>query len=215
MQYETMGYLPEAMVNFLARLGWSHGDSEIFTRDELKEWFDLEHISPSPSRFDTDKLKWVNQEHMKRLSQHELGRQLEPYLERAGYPRAGPDPGDVAMLLRDRAATLADMAAAAHYFYAAPAPSPELARGQLNDTNRAALLDLIVLFETLDWTREAIAAAVKGAAARHGLKPPQVMMPLRILVCGTRETPAIDAVLALIGRDATRARLATSLAVMA
>jgi glutamyl-tRNA synthetase len=123
MQYEEMGYLPEAMVNFLARLGWSHGDAEIFSRDELVQWFDLAHVSPSPSRFDTDKLKWVNQEHLKRLHGDELGRRLAPYLKRAGLdPAAGPDPADVAILIRDRVATLTEMADAAHYFYATPHP---------------------------------------------------------------------------------------------
>ena len=126
MQYEDLGYLPEAMVNFLARLGWAHGDAEIFSRDELVQWFDLASISPSPSRFDTAKLAWVNQEHMKRLPGDELGRRLVPYLHRAGLdPAAGPDPGAVALLLRDRVSTLTEMADAAHYFYRAPHPDAQ------------------------------------------------------------------------------------------
>src|SRR5207247_9413362 len=88
LQYEEMGYLPDAMVNFLARLGWAHGDDEIFTRDELVAWFDLDNISPSPSRFDHAKLAWVNQEHMKRLAGDELGRRLVAYLGRAGHDPA-------------------------------------------------------------------------------------------------------------------------------
>jgi glutamyl-tRNA synthetase len=213
MQYEEAGYLPEAMVNFLARLGWAHGDTEIFSRDELVEWFDLEGISPSPSRFDTAKLAWVNQEHLKRLPGDELGRRLSPYLGRAGLdPAAGPDPGAVAALLRDRVPTLTEMADAAHYFYATPHPDAAAVAAQVTATSRPALAELVRDFATLAWTRDAILAALKAAAARHGLKPPQVMMPLRVVVCGTRETPAIDAVLALLGRDVTLRRLVAGLA---
>jgi len=213
MQYEEAGYLPEAMVNFLARLGWAHGDAEIFGREELVAWFDLDGISPSPARFDTAKLAWVNQEQMKRLPGDELGRRLLPYLRRAGLdPAAGPDPGAVAALLRDRVATLTEMADAAHYFYATPHPDAAAVAAQVTSANRQALAELARELETLAWTREAILAALKAAAARHGLKPPQVMMPLRVVVCGTPQTPAIDAVLALLGRDVARSRLAAGLA---
>src|SRR5262249_8765194 len=118
MQYEQMGYLPEAMVNFLARLGWGHGDAEVFTRNEFVTWFDLAAISPAPSRFNADKLSWLNHEHLKRLSEAELALRFPVYLVRAGLdPAAGPRPGAVATLLRDRVPTLVEMADAAHYFY--------------------------------------------------------------------------------------------------
>ena len=212
MEYEAQGYLPEALVNFLARIGWGHGDEEIFTREQLVQWFDLPGISPAPSRFNADKLKWVNQEHMKRLPEAELGRRLVPFLARAGLdPAAGPDAGAVATLLRDRAATLVEMADAAHYFYAAPAVAAEKLGEHLTAAVRPAVVDLQSEFAGIDWTREALMAALKAAAARHGLKPPQVMMALRMLVAGTTSTPAIDAVLALLGRDATRARMAVGL----
>ncbi len=91
MEYEAQGYLPEALVNFLARIGWGHGDEEIFTREQLVQWFDLPGISAAPSRFNADKLKWVNQEHMKRLSEAELGRRLAPFLAARGTrSRGGP-----------------------------------------------------------------------------------------------------------------------------
>jgi glutamyl-tRNA synthetase len=213
MQYEEQGYLPEALLNVLARLGWSHGNAEIFGRAELVAWFDLDAISPSPSRFDTAKLAWVNQEHMKRLPPAELGHRLAVYLRRAGLePLAGPDPEAVAALLRERVATLTEMADAAHYFYRAPHPDPQAIAAQLGAASRPALEDLAAQFATIDWTRETLLAALKAAASRHGLKPPQVMMPLRLLVCGTLQTPAIDAVLAALGRDAVRERLAAGLA---
>ncbi len=208
MQYEELGYLPDAMVNFLARLGWGHGDDEVFARDQFVSWFDLDAINPAPSRFNAEKLKWLNQEHMKLLTQDELGRRLVPYLLRAGLdPTAGPAPGAVGVLVRDRVATLAEMADAAHYFYAVPRASAERLAEHVNPANRPALAGLCAEFAAMPWTREALGAAMKAAAARHGLKPGQVMMALRVLVCGTRETPAIDAVLAVLGRDAVRARL--------
>ncbi len=214
MDYEAAGYLPDAMVNFLARIGWAHGDDEIFTRAQLVEWFDLPGISPSPSRFNADKLNWVNQEHMKRMPDADLGQHLVPFLKRAGLdPAGGPDAGAVAALLRDRADTLVAMADAAWYFYATPTvPADKLAE-QVTAANRGALIALHAEFGAIDWTRDALTAALKGAAARHGLKPPQIMMPLRLLVAGTPSTPAIDAVLALLGRDAARARMATALGI--
>jgi len=214
MEYEAQGYLPEALVNFLARIGWGHGDDEVFTRAQFVEWFDLPGISAAPARFDAGKLNWLNQEHMKRLPEAELGRRLAPFLTRAGLdPAAGPDPGAVAMLLRDRADTLVVMADAAHYFYKAPTPDSQKLAAQVQGEVRPALVELHGQFVDLDWTREALVQALKAAAARHGLKAPQVMMALRVLVAGTTSTPAIDAVLALLGRDATRARMAAGLAI--
>ena len=213
LQYRDDGYLPEAVVNYLARLGWAHGNDEIFTREEFVAWFDLAGLSPSPGRFDPDKLKWVNQEHMKRAPEEELGRRFAPYLTRAGLDAAaGPAPGPVATLLRDRVATLTEMADAGHYFYATPRPTPERIAEHVTAANRIALEQLADEFATIEWRRETLAAAMKAAAARHGLKAPQVMMPMRMLVCGTPQTPAIDAVLALLDRDVVRARLRAGLA---
>ncbi|HEX9300956.1 MAG TPA: glutamate--tRNA ligase, partial [Casimicrobiaceae bacterium] len=151
-------------------------------------------------------------EHLKRLSQDELARRLVPYLERAGLdPAAGPAPEYVAMLFRDRVGTLTEMADAAHYFYAKPHPSAVAIGEQVNSANLPALVELLSAFESVPWTREAIGAALKATAKKHGLKPPQIMMATRLLVCGTKETPAIDAVLALLGRETTRSRLADGL----
>ena len=212
MQYAEEGFLPEAMVNFLARLGWSHGDDEIFDRAELVRWFDVSHVNPAPARFDADKLRWLNHEHIKRLADAELGSRLVPYLQRSGLEVAnGPDPATVAALLRDRAATLSEMADAARYFYATPHLPAEKVAEQVNDANRPALAELYDEFASLDWQRDAISAALKAASARHGLKPPQIMMALRVLVAGTPSTPAIDAVLVLLGRDAVRQRMASGL----
>jgi glutamyl-tRNA synthetase len=215
MHYADAGFLPEAMVNFLARLGWAHGDDEIFTRDQLVSWFDIAHVHPAPARFDADKLLWVNHEHIKRLDDEALAERLRPFLERAGLDVSrGPSLASVAALLRDRSATLAEMADEAHYFYQPPQNAsqiPEKFAKVMTDAVRSALPELLTEFERIDWNREAIGAAIKSVAARNGLKPPQIMMAVRPLVTGVSQSPAIDAVLALLGRETVRARIEAGL----
>jgi glutamyl-tRNA synthetase len=213
LQYRDEGYVPEAIVNYLARLGWAHGDAEVFGVDEFVAWFDLAGLTPSPARFDPDKLRWLNHEHLKRLDDAELGARLRPFLERVGVDiGTGPAVAPVAALLRDRAATLVEMAEAARYFYAAPTPDAAVLAAQITDANRPALRELHDEFATIAWQRDTIGSTIKAAAVRHRVKPPQLMMPLRALVAGMPKTPAIDAVLELVGRDATRARMARGLA---
>ena len=216
MHYADEGFLPEAMVNFLARLGWAHGDDEIFTRDQLVSWFDIVHVHPAPARFDADKLLWVNHEHIKRLTDEALAERLRPFLEQAGLDISrGPSLASVAALLRDRTATLAEMRDEARYFYEPPQNAsqiPERFAKVMTDAVRDALPDLLEEFERIDWTREAIGAAIKSVATRKGLKPPQIMMAVRPLVTGFPQSPAIDAVLALLGRETVRARIEAGLA---
>jgi glutamyl-tRNA synthetase len=208
LQYRDDGYVPEAIVNYLARLGWAHGDAEVFSVDEFVGWFDLDGLAASPARFDPDKLEWLNHEHLKRLDVAELARRLQPFLESAGLSATGGPPvANVAALLHDRAPTLTKMAEAARYFYEAPRVESAMLAGQITDLNRGALAELYGEFASVPWEREALGNAIKAAAARHGIKPAQVMMPLRALVAGTLKTPAIDAVLELVGRDATRERI--------
>jgi glutamyl-tRNA synthetase len=208
LQYRDDGYLPETMVNYLARLGWAHGDAEVFGIDQFVAWFDLHGLSSSPGRFDPEKLKWLNHEHLKRLDESELAYRLRPFLEAAGIVIShGPAVERVVALLRERAPTLGEMTEAARYFYEAPSVDAALLAEQVTEANRAALAELHREFATLAWERQALATTIKAAAARYGLKPGQVMMPLRALVAGTLKTPAIDVVLELVGRDATRARM--------
>jgi len=212
LQYRDDGYLPEAVVNYLARLGWSHGDAEVFSVDEFVQWFDLAGLHSAPARFDPEKLRWLNHEHLKRLDDAALAARLRPFLARAGFaPAHGPAIERVAALLRDRAPTLADMAEAARYFYEAPPAASAAIAVQVTPQNRAALDAVAGGLAAVDWSRESIGALLKSVAAEHKLKPGQVMMPLRWLVTGTPNTPAIDAVLALLGRDETLARIARQL----
>jgi glutamyl-tRNA synthetase len=216
LQYRDDGYLPEAVVNYLARLGWAHGDAEIFSRAEFIDWFDLAHLSSAPGRFDPEKLKWVHHAHTQRLPADELGRLLIPFLERAGLDvAAGPAPASVAELFRDRIATLAEMADAAHYFYADPTHAinvPTKFAEVMTDPVISALPELLAAFESVEWSREAIGATIKSVAAKRGLKTSQLMMAARALVTGEPQTPPIDAVLALLGRQHTIDRLHRGLA---
>jgi glutamyl-tRNA synthetase len=209
MQYKEEGYLPEALNNYLARLGWSHGDAEIFSREQLVEWFDLAHISRSPAQFDPEKLKWLNHHYLKLRSDADLAALVGPALAGAGTKiEGGPDLSGVIALLKDRAATIPELAEAAAMFYREPAPREELVMQHLTPAAEAVLRKLKQTFAAIDWNRAAIGAEIKCAAAEGGLKMPQIAMPLRVLVTGQAQTPSVDAVLELIGRERVLERIA-------
>ena len=211
-QYADAGYLPAAMLNFLARLGWSHGDAEVFTRDELIAWFDLSGISASPARFNAEKLAWLNSEHIKRADPKVLGAQLEHFLLQIGCNVVGgPDPVDVGQLYRERAIDLRQMAEAARYLYGPPFISDELRAQHLGEDAKAIIGALLPKLEALLWEREAIGAALKAFVAERKVKMPQVMMPVRVAVSGTTQTPAVDAVLAVLGASRTIERLSAAI----
>ena len=208
MEYRDEGYLPEAMINMLARLGWSHGDEEVFSREQLVQWFDANKISASASCFDAEKLLWLNHEHIKRADTAILADSLKPFLQKSGFASPdGPDVGRVADLLRDRAATLVEMAAAARYFFVRPELDRVLLAQHLAESAKPALTELAAALATTNWTKSDINAAIKASIARHGLKMPQLMMPLRVLVTGQTQTPAIDAIMDVLGREETASRL--------
>jgi len=199
MQYRDEGFLPEALANYLARLGWSHGDEEVFSMAQLEQWFDLGHVSHSPAKFDADKLAWLNQHYMKQADSARLAALAAPYL--------GREPSkDVVALLQERAASVKDLAAQAEIFYTEPGVQPVPAEA------RPALTALKQSFEGMAWERKGLGAAVQAAAKAHNLKMPQLAMPLRRVLTGREQTPSIDAVLELLGREAVLARLARSLA---
>ena len=208
-QYRDEGYLPEALVNYLARLGWSHGDDEMFSREQLVSWFDLEHISRSPARFDTEKLGWLNQQYIKQASDNRLAQLAEPMLRRLEVdPKAGPPLDKVVALLKDRATTILHLAEAAHFFYRYETPAAALVTEHLTDATRPALRTLRArLAEAPAWDRAAMNAAMKATLSSTGLKMPQLAMPVRVLVAGRAQTPSIDAVLELLGRETVLARL--------
>ncbi len=208
LQYRDEGFLPDAVVNYLARLGWSHGDAEIFSRAQFLEWFDLDHLGSSPAQFDEAKLRWLNAHYIKHTDGTVLADLVRPLLWAQGVVAESPDLSAVCELLRDRAQTVNELADQAHLFYRPTVPDAEQLAHHLSDAGRAALAELRDAMRNLvPWSREAIAATIKEVLKRHGLKMPQLAMPLRLIVTGREQTPAVDAVLALFGRDVVLARL--------
>ncbi|MFZ9530392.1 MAG: glutamate--tRNA ligase [Burkholderiales bacterium] len=212
MQYFEDGYLPEALNNYLARLGWSHGDDEKFSMQQLVEWFDLKHISRSPARFDPEKLGWLNQQYMKETDDARLAQLMLPFLERDGCNvSAGPNPQCVVALLKERVSTIEELADAAVLFYRVLEPSAELRAQHYTADVRPALDDLHRRFSGIAWDRAGISAAMKTVVAEHKLKFPKLAMPLRVMVTGELQTPSVDATLELIGREQVLSRMALEL----
>ena len=208
MEYDAQGYLPEAMVNYLARLGWSHGDDELFSREQLVQWFDTRHLSKSASQWDPKKLNWVNAHYIKQMDNAELAARVAPRIERRGGNPGAVDLVSAIGLLKDRAETLEQLAEAALLFCKPYQPAAaELAEQHLTPAAREALADFAQRAAGTDWSREAISALIKAVLADRGLKMPQLAIPLRVAVVGQTQTPAVDAVLALIGKDVVLQRL--------
>ncbi|MBA2689767.1 MAG: glutamate--tRNA ligase [Burkholderiales bacterium] len=209
MQYPAEGYLPEAVVNYLARLGWSHGDDEVFSVEQFCQWFDLGHLTPSAAQFNTDKLRWLNQHYLKAADNQRLADLAMPFLaELAISSPTTPKLAAVIGLIKERSHTLVELAGAVVYFYRrVPAPE-ELIVQHVKAEVRPALAALYYRFGSIEWQRAAIGAAIKETIAAHHLKMPQIGMPLRVMVAGSTQTPSIDAVLELIGREEVRARMA-------
>jgi glutamyl-tRNA synthetase len=213
LQYEADGFLPEALFNYLARLGWSHGDAEKFSRTELVEWFDLEHVNRAPAQYNLDKLLWLNGEYMKEADPARLATLTAPRIEaRGGVLAAGPALEPVVALLRDRARTLNELADAALLFYREPVSNAALLAEHLQGPGREAVRVFAERCSDIAWERAALGALIKQIVAELKLKMPQVAGPLRVAVTGQTQTPSIDAVLELVGREATRARIAAALA---
>ena len=209
-QYDEDGYLPEALVNYLARLGWSHGDDEVFPVAEFIDWFELDHISRSPAQFNPEKLAWLNHQYMKTADPARLAQLVAPRIEReGGLLSSGPPLGRVTALLRDRAQTLNELADAAMMFYRDIEPSAELTSAHLGDEARAILGDLRARLERLSaWEATHIIGAIGETLKARALKMPKVAMPLRVAVFGQPQTPDIGTVLELAGRERVLRRLA-------
>ncbi|MFC5427742.1 glutamate--tRNA ligase [Paraburkholderia denitrificans] len=216
MGYRDSGYLPEAVLNYLARLGWSHGDAEVFSRDQFVEWFDLEHLGKSPAQYDQNKLDWLNNHYLKEADSARVAQLAKPFFEALGIDDAslaqGPLLEGAIALLKDRANTIKEIAESAQMFYREPQPEAEALAQHVTDAVRPALADLAGAFRAAEWTKEGISAAMKATLAAHKLKMPQLAMPVRLFVVGTTHTPGIDAVLSLFTRDVVVSRIEQGLA---
>lgn len=206
--YQQAGYLPEAVLNYLARLGWAHGDEEIFTREQFIDWFDLEHLGKSSAQHNPAKLTWLNNHYIKQADNVRLAELVRPYLIDSGADlTSGPALTEVVALFKDRANTVCDIAQQAMLFYQPLVISTDLLSEHISEAILPALIDLRQKLAQCTWQRDVIAAIFKEVLAVHNLKMPKLAMPVRVLVCGQTQTPAIDAVLALFKRDVVLERL--------
>jgi glutamyl-tRNA synthetase len=216
LQYRDEGFLPEALLNYLVRLGWSHGDQEIFSIEEMIRLFDIADVNKSASAFNGEKLAWLNQQHMMRAPAARLVAPLRWHLEREGV-EAHDDAQleQIVVVQRERAKTLKEMSANSTFFFRPPESYDEKAVRKHVTPEVTALLaavsaELSVLPE---WTAPAIHAVISGFAARENISLGKLAQPLRLAVCGGTVSPPIDATLAILGRDQTLSRLAKARAV--
>ncbi len=210
LEYKPLGYLPEALLNYLARLGWSHGDDEIFSKDDFVKWFDLRHVSRSPAQFNPEKLAWLNQQYMKTRPAAEVSveaSRISPEFK-ALLEAQGAKVISAVELYSPRASTLAELVATIAGLLREPSVSREVFHELVSDNELRALVALRKSLERLSrWDRASLAEAIKRAAAEHKLKMPQIAMPLRYIVTGQKQTPSIDAVLELLDRNTVLARM--------
>jgi glutamyl-tRNA synthetase len=208
MQYEEEGFLPEALINYLARLGWSHGDEEIFSVEQLVEWFDLEHISKSAAQFNPEKLRWVNQHYIKLADNARLAVWVTKNLAARGIQVSDtPALTAVIALYKERVATLVELADEAAVYYSEVRPAAELLSAQLLPEVLPALRELAERFVDVAWEAPAIGALIKESLAKHNLKMPKLAMPIRVMLVGQTHTPSVDAVIAMFPREVVLQRL--------
>ena len=212
--YRDDGYLPEAVLNYLARLGWSHGDDEIFTRAQFVEWFDVQHISKGPARFDFDKLKWVNNHYLQAMDNAVLAKAMKPYLaDLDAEAIAKIDLSEVCGLLKERCATLVELAQWVARVAQAPQIAPELQALHIdNPDSKKALQTLIDTLQEIDWNKVEVAAGIKAVLAQLNIKMPQLAVPARVALFGLAQTPSLDAMLILLSKAEATARLSRAIA---
>jgi len=206
-QYAAEGYLPDAMVNYLARLGWSHGDDEIFSREQFLQWFNLDHLGKSAAQFDEAKLRWVNAQHLKATADDKLAELVQPFLAARGVSLDTARLVRGCSLFKDRCSTLVELADWLQLLVTGGQPSAQDISTHVTDTVRPALGKLADALAGCEWNKAAIAAVIKLVLADTGLKMPQLAMAVRVLVMGTPQTPSLDAILELMKREDVIARL--------
>jgi glutamyl-tRNA synthetase len=213
MQYDDEGYLPEAVLNYLARLGWSHGDDEIFSMQQFCEWFDLDHITPSAAQFNTEKLNWLNAHYIRQTENSRLATLVLPRLQARGVTVGGtPSLDSIVGLYKERVSNLNELADAAEVFYIDLHPKAEVLAQHLVPEAMPALIDFIDGVASVEWNAQSIGVLIKACIGKHGLKMPKLAMPLRVLLTGQAQTPSVDAVVALFPRELVLKRLGVAVA---
>jgi glutamyl-tRNA synthetase len=206
-QYRDEGFLPDAMINYLARLGWSHGDDEIFSRAQFLKWFNLDHLGKSAAQFNEAKLRWVNAQHIKATADEVLAPLVRAHLEKVGITADDRLPR-ICALFKDRCDTTVALADWAAVFYADTIQATEADLAQhITQAIKPALALLTDALATCNWDKANIAATIKDVLKACSLKMPHLAMPVRVLVVGNAHTPSLDAVLELIDREKVLSRL--------
>jgi glutamyl-tRNA synthetase len=208
MQYFNQGYLPEAILNYLARLGWSHGDDEIFSMEDFCQWFDFDHITSSSAQFNSQKLDWLNSHYIKTLPLDRMSELIQPYLKLLINTSIDKDLLMKSIAIhRERANHLTSLAKDIAYIFEYQKPTPEDFAKHINEE----VLSLIKIFQIslirIDWTKEAILNAMNELVTSQAIKFTKLAMPLRVLLTGIAQSPSIDAVMAILGRNETLKRL--------
>ncbi len=208
MQYDEDGYLPEAVINYLARLGWSHGDEEVFSVAQFCEWFDLDHITPSAAQFNTEKLKWLNNHYLKAADNSRLAAMVRSRLEKRGVKIVdSPNLEAVMALYKERVSTLNELSDASEVFYINMTPDQALLDAQLSVEAIPALKEFMERIESIAWDVVSIGSLIKELISKHGLKMPKLAMPLRVMLVGQTQAPAVDGLIALFTREQVIARI--------
>ena len=212
--YEEGGYLPEAMLNYLARLGWSHGDEELFSSEQLVAWFDGTHLNKSPAQWDPVKLLWVNAQYIKQADNVRLADLVAVQLTKQGVALDAftieTHLPQLCALLKDRCDTTVALATWAAKFYSDIKPDAAELAQHVTEAVRPAVAMLADRLSVCDWDKASIALVIKEVLAANGMKMPQLAMPVRVLVMGTAQTPSLDSVLEMCGREKVIARLANA-----
>ena len=206
--YRDAGFLPEAMLNYLARLGWSHGDEEIFTALQMVQWFDGSHLAKSPAQWDPAKLAWINAHYIKLAADERLAQLVQQQLAARGIVASDlPLLARASALFKERCSTVVELADWVQMVLAPVQPAAEDLAQHVTEAIKPALHTLGERLAAVDWDKASIAVALKDTLAAHQLKLPQLAPAVRVLVCGRSQTPSLDAVLALFARDVVLARL--------
>ena len=207
-QYRDEGFLADAVVNYLARLGWSHGDDEIFSREQFLQWFDLDHLGKSAGQYDETKLRWVNAQHMKLTDDATLATLVQVQLDKRGITVPVDERlARMCGLFKDRCSTTVELAEWLAMYFVPVQPSDEDRSTHVSDAVKPVIAVLADRLAHADWNKAAINQSIKDVITEHKLKMPQLAVPVRVLVCGRAQTPSIDAVLELFSRDEVVSRL--------
>ena len=208
IQYKDDGYLPEAVINYLARLGWSHGDDEIFSMKQLSEWFNFDHITSSAAQFDQETLDWINSQYIKNKSNDKLANLIMPRLISMDVEAVDKDILNKAInLYKDREKNLNSFANDILFFFKNINPSEELKNKYLNNKSKNIIKVFLGEINNLNWTDNDINEYLKEFVKKQKIKFPEIAMPLRIIIAGTDNTPSIGSIIFILGVDVVKKRI--------